>query len=150
VCARITDRLNQNSSRSHAILTLTLEQRAKPAAALSLPSELRFLRSKLHLVDLAGSERAKETGTTGLWPSGGASAMHHQLVSGNNQSPDHGVGAACAAMHMRDRQVDHDAALDDSGARGPGGWMVVTAESAWSKMSVMAGLAGPCLDTLLH
>jgi len=112
-------RLNQNSSRSHAILTLTLEQRAKPAAALSLPSELHFLRSKLHLVDLAGSERAKETGTTGLWPSGGASTLHHQLVSCNNQSTDHGVGAACAAMHMRDRQVD--AALDDAGAGGPGG-----------------------------
>eukprot|EP00775_Hariotina_reticulata_P003306 gene3304-3582_t len=65
VRATAAHKLNQNSSRSHAILTLTMEQRVKPAAAASLPSELRYLRSKLHLVDLAGSERAKETGTTG-------------------------------------------------------------------------------------
>lgn len=63
----LTRRLNQESSRSHAILMLSLEQRALPAAAASgsVPRELQYLRSKLHLVDLAGSERAKDTGTTG-------------------------------------------------------------------------------------
>lgn len=65
VRATAAHKLNQNSSRSHAILTLTLEQRARPNAAKQLAPELRYLRSKLHLVDLAGSERAKETGTTG-------------------------------------------------------------------------------------
>ena len=65
-------RLNQQSSRSHAILTLTLQQRAHASTAKSLPAELRCLCSKLHLVDLAGSERAKETGTTGM-----ASATPH-------------------------------------------------------------------------
>lgn len=59
-------RLNQQSSRSHAILTLTLQQRAHASTAARLPQELRCLASKLHLVDLAGSERAKETGTTGV------------------------------------------------------------------------------------
>ncbi|GBG00292.1 hypothetical protein Rsub_13044 [Raphidocelis subcapitata] len=54
-------RLNGASSRSHAILTLRLEQRARPGAA-GVPRELRLLRSKLSLVDLAGSERAKQTG----------------------------------------------------------------------------------------
>lgn len=63
-------RLNQQSSRSHAILTLTLQQRAHASTARSLPQELRCLASKLHLVDLAGSERAKETGTTGALVSG--------------------------------------------------------------------------------
>ncbi len=58
-------RLNEASSRSHAVLTLSLEQRARPGAAAAVPAELRFLRSKLSLVDLAGSERAKQTGTTG-------------------------------------------------------------------------------------
>lgn len=57
--------MNEASSRSHAVLTLTLEQRAKPAALRSVPQELRFLRSKMHMVDLAGSERQKETGATG-------------------------------------------------------------------------------------
>jgi hypothetical protein len=56
-------KLNDASSRSHAVLTLTLEQRARPGAGV--PSELRLLRSKLSLVDLAGSERAKQTGATG-------------------------------------------------------------------------------------
>jgi Kinesin motor domain len=57
--------MNAASSRSHAVLTLTLEQRAAPGAAARLPPQLRLLRSKLHLVDLAGSERAKDTGTSG-------------------------------------------------------------------------------------
>jgi hypothetical protein len=57
--------MNQASSRSHAILVVSMEQRALRSAAKALPAELRYLRSKLHLVDLAGSERAKETGTTG-------------------------------------------------------------------------------------
>lgn len=65
VRATAAHKLNQHSSRSHAILTLTLEQRARPSAAKQLPAECRYLRSKLHLGDLAGSERAKETGTTG-------------------------------------------------------------------------------------
>lgn len=60
-----TCRLNSQSSRSHAILTITLQQRAHAATARTLPQELRCLASKLHLVDLAGSERTKETGTTG-------------------------------------------------------------------------------------
>ncbi|KAF8056377.1 KIN4A [Scenedesmus sp. PABB004] len=65
VRATAAHRMNQASSRSHAVVVLALEQRARPSAALGLPPELRLLRSKLHLVDLAGSERAKDTGTTG-------------------------------------------------------------------------------------
>lgn len=57
-------RMNEASSRSHAIVTLTLEQRALPDAR-DVPPELRFLRSRLHLVDLAGSERQKDTGAEG-------------------------------------------------------------------------------------
>eukprot|EP00941_MAST-03F_sp_MAST-3F-sp1_P001539 g1539.t1 len=48
--------MNDTSSRSHAIFTLTLDQ--------DLGSEMR--RSKFHFVDLAGSERAKRTGAAGL------------------------------------------------------------------------------------
>ena len=57
--------MNSESSRSHAIVSLTLEQRAKLSIAKRIPEDLRFLRSKLHLVDLAGSERAKGTQASG-------------------------------------------------------------------------------------
>lgn len=57
--------MNETSSRSHAILMLQLEQRAKPSAYKTVPQELRYLRSKFNLVDLAGSERQKDTGATG-------------------------------------------------------------------------------------
>ena len=45
-------RLNDASSRSHAILTATVETR---------PSQMAIVRSKLHCVDLAGSERARKS-----------------------------------------------------------------------------------------
>jgi hypothetical protein len=47
--------MNSQSSRSHAICTLTVR----------VIYEDRSVVSKLHLVDLAGSERAKKTGATG-------------------------------------------------------------------------------------
>ena len=58
-------------SRSHAIFTVTLEQKKKMDID---PKEINtkvdniedFLCAKLHLVDLAGSERAKRTGADGL------------------------------------------------------------------------------------
>jgi hypothetical protein len=46
---------NDQSSRSHAILTMHVESRAAAATGSGLPPELRL--GKMHLVDLAGSER---------------------------------------------------------------------------------------------
>lgn len=51
--------MNDTSSRSHAIFTITF---VKASYHNDLPSETT---SKIHLVDLAGSERANATGATG-------------------------------------------------------------------------------------
>ncbi|KAF7817032.1 kinesin-like protein KIN-4C [Senna tora] len=48
--------MNSQSSRSHAIFTITIEQKNGDD----------ILCAKLHLVDLAGSERAKRTGADGM------------------------------------------------------------------------------------
>ncbi|XP_051877994.1 kinesin family member 4 [Pristis pectinata] len=50
--------MNSQSSRSHAIFTITVEQRKKS-------DKNYYIRSKLHLVDLAGSERQKKTKAEG-------------------------------------------------------------------------------------
>ncbi|XP_062039161.1 chromosome-associated kinesin KIF4A isoform X3 [Lepus europaeus] len=50
--------MNSQSSRSHAIFTISIEQRKKNDKSSSF-------RSKLHLVDLAGSERQKKTKAEG-------------------------------------------------------------------------------------
>ncbi|XP_072451302.1 kinesin family member 4 isoform X3 [Chiloscyllium punctatum] len=50
--------MNSQSSRSHAIFTVTVEQRKKR-------DRNSYFRSKLHLVDLAGSERQKKTKAEG-------------------------------------------------------------------------------------
>lgn len=52
--------MNASSSRSHSIITITVQQESRDAPDKSC------LTAKLHLVDLAGSERAKRTGVVGV------------------------------------------------------------------------------------
>jgi hypothetical protein len=61
--------MNQSSSRSHAIFTISLEMIEYPkdenGIVIEGDAEGSFIHAKLHLVDLAGSERAKRTGASG-------------------------------------------------------------------------------------
>ncbi|CAL0327082.1 unnamed protein product [Lupinus luteus] len=79
--------MNNQSSRSHAIFTITLEQMRK----INIPNDSSlndtmnedYLCAKLHLVDLAGSERAKRTGSDGLRFKEGVHINRGLLALGN-------------------------------------------------------------------
>ncbi|XP_022775163.1 kinesin-like protein KIN-4A isoform X1 [Durio zibethinus] len=81
--------MNNQSSRSHAIFTITLEQMRKiqsVSAVNETPDEdmgEEYLSAKLHLVDLAGSERAKRTGSDGLRLKEGIHINRGLLALGN-------------------------------------------------------------------
>ncbi|XP_072231049.1 kinesin family member 4 [Leuresthes tenuis] len=68
--------MNAASSRSHAIFTITLEQRRGP-------DKVDSVISKLHLVDLAGSERQKKTKAEGDRLKEGISINRGLLCLGN-------------------------------------------------------------------
>ncbi|KAL6504271.1 hypothetical protein OROGR_026194 [Orobanche gracilis] len=57
--------MNTQSSRSHAIFTISMEQRKITHSSTGDDFGDDLLVAKLHLVDLAGSERAKRTGADG-------------------------------------------------------------------------------------
>ncbi|XP_021301205.1 kinesin-like protein KIN-4A isoform X2 [Herrania umbratica] len=81
--------MNNQSSRSHAIFTITLEQMCKIQSVSSGNDTLdddmgeEYLCAKLHLVDLAGSERAKRTGSDGLRLKEGIHINRGLLALGN-------------------------------------------------------------------
>ena len=63
--------MNEASSRSHAIFTVTIDQKivivSEPTTPGSEPpvTSEENISAKFHFVDLAGSERIKKTGATG-------------------------------------------------------------------------------------
>ncbi|XP_054666513.1 kinesin-like protein KIF27 isoform X2 [Grus americana] len=67
-----TTQMNEHSSRSHAIFTISIcqkqsaeSQRNTDAAQDSSWKSIQMIASKFHFVDLAGSERVTKTGNTG-------------------------------------------------------------------------------------
>ncbi|XP_014792295.1 PREDICTED: kinesin-like protein KIF27 [Calidris pugnax] len=67
-----TTQMNEHSSRSHAIFTISIcqkqsteSQKNTDAAQDSSSKSVQMIASKFHFVDLAGSERVTKTGNTG-------------------------------------------------------------------------------------
>ncbi|KAF3339700.1 chromosome-associated kinesin KIF4 [Carex littledalei] len=74
--------MNSQSSRSHAVFTICIEQKRTASSSQSDVGD-DILISKLHLVDLAGSESAKRTGADGLRLKEGININKGLLALGN-------------------------------------------------------------------
>ncbi|KAJ7416730.1 kinesin family member 27 [Willisornis vidua] len=57
--------MNEHSSRSHAIFTITICQKQSAESQKNTDAARDLITSKFHFVDLAGSERVAKTGNTG-------------------------------------------------------------------------------------
>lgn len=71
--------MNSQSSRSHAIFSLTIQQSTQASGT----QDVETLSAKFHFVDLAGSERLKRTGATGDRAREGISINTGLLCLGN-------------------------------------------------------------------
>ncbi|GMI77262.1 hypothetical protein like AT5G60930 [Hibiscus trionum] len=77
--------MNSQSSRSHAIFTISMEQKKIASCLSGVNNDIGddILSAKLHLVDLAGSERAKRTGANGTRLKEGININKGLLALGN-------------------------------------------------------------------
>ncbi|XP_062369200.1 kinesin-like protein KIF27 [Cinclus cinclus] len=60
-----TTQMNEHSSRSHAIFTISIHQKQSAEYQKNTDAAQDSIASKFHFVDLAGSERVAKTGNTG-------------------------------------------------------------------------------------
>ncbi|XP_037942329.1 chromosome-associated kinesin KIF4-like, partial [Teleopsis dalmanni] len=96
--------MNSQSSRSHAIFTVTIQATKKDTLT-------SMTTSKFHLVDLAGSERSKKTKTTGDRFKEGVKINQGLLALGNVISA---LGSGQGAGHVRYRDSKLTRLLQDS------------------------------------
>lgn len=73
--------MNSESSRSHAIMTVLIEQKFE--SVIESTKEKSVKQSKFHFVDLAGSERIKRTNATGQGIKEGIDINKGLLILGN-------------------------------------------------------------------
>lgn len=81
-------KMNEGSSRSHAIFTITISQKLVKITPAEDPTQEPIqseenISAKFHFVDLAGSERIKKTGATGKQMKEGISINGGLLCLGN-------------------------------------------------------------------
>lgn len=74
--------MNDQSSRSHSVFTIKIEQKTSTDIAGGLTRE-KTVKAKVNLVDLAGSERADKTGATGATLKEGANINKSLMTLGN-------------------------------------------------------------------
>ncbi|KAI8607398.1 kinesin motor domain-containing protein, partial [Chytriomyces sp. MP71] len=101
--------MNEASSRSHAILTITLDQ----YLILAQIGTARK-RSKIHLIDLAGSERADATGATGMRLREGAQINQSLSALGNVIAALTATPGGAAGRHVPYRDSKLTYLLSDS------------------------------------
>jgi kinesin family member 4 len=96
--------MNSQSSRSHAIFTVTVQ-------ATPLDDETQTTSAKFHLVDLAGSERSKKTKATGVRFDEGVKINQGLLALGNVISA---LGSGGQGGHIKYRDSKLTRLLQDS------------------------------------
>ena len=98
--------MNATSSRSHMIVTLTIEH-TRPSDGTNNDMGITNLTSKLTLVDLAGSERLKRTGATGARAKEGININKGLLALGNviNALADDQRSARASHVPYRDSKL---------------------------------------------
>lgn len=75
-------KMNEESSRSHSVFTIKIEQQTVTELAGGVTRE-QTIKAKLNLVDLAGSERAAKTGASGSTLKEGANINLSLMALGN-------------------------------------------------------------------
>lgn len=115
ISQRVTSatQMNEGSSRSHAVFTITINQKivkvqpAEDPDAEPVMSE-ENISAKFHFVDLAGSERIKKTGATGKLMQEGISINKGLLALGNVISAltdEKKIAAGTAFVPYRDSKL---------------------------------------------
>jgi hypothetical protein len=112
-------KMNENSSRSHAIFTIIIEQTLLSNEARE-KHKGRYASAKFHLVDLAGSERNKKTKATGsrfqesININSGLLALGNVIAALSGDDANRGGGMSLTKTHVPYRDSKLTRLLQDS------------------------------------